>query len=313
MISEKTYIKATSVEQAVSLATQHKDNCRYLAGGTDVMVNKFQGNDNSAVLIDILGIDELREIRNTGTHLVIGSLVNLYELQNHGFIAKEFPVLATAAQSVAAPTLRRTATLGGNLLCENRCLFYNQSEWWREAAGYCLKCNGSTCLASGGTKNCLSKFVSDTAIALISLYAMAEVVEENKSQMLPLEEIYSGDGIHPLKLKSTTLVKAIHIPLDGKIRAAYHKLRKRETLDFTSLTTAVSLDNKGKIRIVLGGVHPKPLLVEASAEDNPEELIRKAIAETRIVDNDTYSRAYRKAMIPVFLKRSFNELDILTP
>ncbi|PIZ05633.1 MAG: 4-hydroxybenzoyl-CoA reductase subunit beta, partial [Flavobacteriales bacterium CG_4_10_14_0_8_um_filter_32_5] len=46
------------------------------------------------------------------------------------------------ALSVGSPLIRKTATIGGNVLCENRCLYYNQSEWWRESIGYCLKCDG---------------------------------------------------------------------------------------------------------------------------------------------------------------------------
>ena len=242
--------------------------------------------------------------------LVIGAMVSLDELKTHPLITGHFPILCTAANSVASPTIRKTATLGGNLLCENRCSFYNQSEWWREAAGHCLKCNGSVCLATGGNKNCFSKFVSDTAIALISLHTSIEVVDVNGTTILPLESIYTGDGISPRQLAETAIITAICIPLNEGIRGVYKKLRKRETLDFTSLTTAVTLDKTGRIRIVLGGVHAKPVVVDGTKNNDPIALISQAISNTRIVDNDTYSRAYRKEMITVFLKRSLNEMQL---
>jgi len=307
MVSAKAYIIASSVDQAISLAKETEGNFRYLAGGTDVIVNKLQGNDDAALIIDISGIAAHREIIITETHLLIGSLVCLDDLKEDQ-IAHRFPILAEAAHSVASPTIRKTATLGGNLLCENRCLFYNQSEWWREAAGGCLKSHGNICLASGGNKNCFSKFVSDMAVALISLDSTIEVTDEKGSSIIPLESIYSGNGINPRQLSNTAIIKSISIPMDDDSRSVYKKLRKRETLDFTSLTTAVTVSKTGRIRIVLGGVHAKPVIVDGSQGDDLNKLISQAISSTRVVDNDTYSRAYRKDMIRVFLNRSFKEL-----
>ena len=310
MTQPKTYIRAASVEQALSLAGESSGSFRYLAGGTDIMVNKFQGNDDTGLLIDISGIDALRQVSATETHLVIGALVCLEEMASHPAVAGNFPILAEAANSVASPTIRKTATLGGNLLCENRCSFYNQSAWWREAAGFCLKCSGTVCLASGGKKHCFSKFVSDMAIALISLRAGIEISDLRGVITLPLESIYSGDGINPNLLSNTAIIRAIHIPLHQGFRSVYKKLRKRETLDFTSLTTAVSLDKTGRLRVVLGGVHAKPVITDGSGTDDLNSLVSRLVSETRMVDNDTYSRAYRKAMIPVFLERSFRELQL---
>lgn len=310
MNSAKSYIKAGSVEQAISLARENAGCFRYLAGGTDVMVNRFQGNDNAGVLIDVSGIVELKNIKTTDTHLVLGAMLCLSELKHHSLIANDFPLLIEAADSVASPTIRRTATLGGNILCENRCLFYNQSEWWREAAGKCLKSGGDTCLASGGKKNCFSKFVSDTAVALISLSADVEVVNSEGVTIKPIESIYTGDGVNPRKHEGEAFIKAIHIPLRKNFLGRYMKLRKRETIDFTSLTTAVTLDNTERIRIVLGGVHSKPVIVDGRVGDKPDDLINQAVSDTRLVDNDTYPRAYRKEMISVFLKKSFKELNL---
>ena len=311
MIAEKKiYLRPASAEEAVNLAHQFEDHFRFLAGGTDVMVNKFQGNDNASCLIDITGIPELREITRREKQLVIGSSVTLSDLKQHADVLQLFPVLAEAVNAVASPVIRQTATVGGNLLCENRCMFYNQSEWWREAVGYCLKCNGDICIASGGKKNCFSKFVSDLAVALISLNASLEVIEYGSSFILPLKDIYTGNGIKPHKFNKTSLIKAIHIPSSEGGRSVFRKLRKRESMDFTSLTTVVTVNRSGVIRIVLGGVDPKPIVVEGNAGDDREELIRLAMKKPRIVENDVFSRQYRKEMIGVFLAASFKELQV---
>jgi 4-hydroxybenzoyl-CoA reductase subunit beta len=309
IVAEKLYLKPTTVDEAILFAKENEKSFHYLAGGTDVIVNKFQGNNESDCLIDITGIEELKKVVKDKKHIKIGSLVRLDDLKTYSEIKKLFPALLEAAHSVASPMLRKTATIGGNILCENRCVFYNQSEWWREAVGYCLKCDGEICIATGGKKNCFSKFVSDTAPVLISLNATLEIIDSNGASTLPLEEIYSGDGMKPRKLSATALIRSIQIPITEKQVCVFKKLRPREAVDFTSLTTAVSKSESGTIRIVLGGVDPKPVLIEGTASDKKEELIRQAVKRSRLVDNDTYSRSYRKEMIAVFLTNSFEELE----
>ena len=309
MISQKLYLQPITAEEAVKMAHEHQTNCCFIAGGTDVIVNKFQGNQAASCLIDLTGIVEMKQIIRIGKHLKIGATVTLNEIKNNPDIVQTFPLLIDAIDAIASPVIRKTATIGGNLLCENRCVFYNQSEWWREAVGYCLKCKGDICIASGGDKKCFSKFVSDVAIALISMNAYIEVVEYNSCYFIPLEEIYTGDGIIPHKLNSMTIIKSIHIPINEGFRSVFKKLRQRESIDFTSLTTAVTINKYGKIKIVLGGVDPKPIIIEGTANDT-EELIRLATKKPRIVDNDVFLREYRKEMIGVFLNRSFNELSL---
>ncbi len=54
-------------------------------------------------------------------------------------------MLAQAAGSIAGATHRNMGTLGGNLCLDTRCIFYNQSEWWRASNDYCLKYGGTKC------------------------------------------------------------------------------------------------------------------------------------------------------------------------
>jgi 4-hydroxybenzoyl-CoA reductase subunit beta len=309
IVAEKLYLKPKTIEEAIRFAKQYENKFRYLAGGTDVIVNKFQGNDEADCLIDLANIDELKQVVKNKNHLKIGSLIRLDDLKIHSEIKKLFPALLEAAHSVASPMLRKTATIGGNILCENRCIFYNQSEWWREAVGYCLKCDGEICIATGGKKNCFSKFVSDTAPVLIALNASLNIIDTNGESIILLEEIYSGDGMKPRKLSRTAIIKSIQVPTKEKQICIFKKLRPREAVDFSSLTTAVSKSENGTIRIVLGGVDPKPILVEGNVRDDKKELIKQAVKKARIIDNDFYPRLYRKEMITVFLERSFAELE----
>ncbi|MDP1725255.1 MAG: FAD binding domain-containing protein [Bacteroidota bacterium] len=308
MMAENKYHLVTSIEAALSLAKQHVQSFKYIAGGTDVLVNRFQGNDESASLIDLSGIAILKEVHADTHFLKIGSLIRLDDLKKHEIIKEQFPALLKAANEVASPILRKTATLGGNILCENRCTYFNQSAWWRESVGYCLKCDGEVCIATGGTKACFSKFVSDTAPVLISMNAQLEIIDEKSLKIIPLESIYTGDGINPRNLSKTAIIKNIMLPLDNSFKVVFKKLRPREAVDFTSLTTAVSLVQNGKIKIVIGGIDPKPVIVEGML-DVSETLIQDAVKKARIVDNDYYSRAYRKEMMILYLKQSLEELN----
>lgn len=296
-----SYHKPAELKEALTLAKANSGKYKFLAGGTDVIVNKFQGNETAGCLIDLTGIASMREIRKEKNTLVIGSLVRLEELERSDLIRKMFPALAEAAHAAASPMLRKTATLGGNLLCENRCIFYNQSAWWREAAGYCLKCEGDICIATGGSKACFSKFVSDTAPVLIALHASVNLVTLAGKEKRALEKIYTNNGLTPRSLPADAIIESVEVPAEQPISCAFRKLRPREAVDFTSLTTAVSSRADGTMRMVAGGVDPGPVMVEGKISER-EALIKTLVKKCRIVDNDIYSRSYRKEMIGVFLE-----------
>lgn len=310
MITEKTYLIPTTVNEAIDFAKQNLGSFKYLAGGTDVMVNRFQGNEESPCLIDLSKLSELKGIKKESDFLRIGALEILEELKFNSELKNEFPMLIEAALKVGAPLLRKTATIGGNVLCENRCLFYNQSEWWRESIGYCLKCDGDICIATGGKNACFSELVSDTAPALIAMDAEIELLDIDGTKRVKLEDIYTGDGVTHLNLSETAILTAIFLPLNREFKTDFHKLRERESLEFTSLTSAVAIDKNGKIKIALAGVDPKPVVVEGTITDDKATLIKQAVKGSRAVDNDMYSRKYRREMISVYLNRSFEKLAL---
>ena len=307
--AEKIYLQPKTIREALDYASQHTGNFKYIAGGTDVIVNDFQGNNTLECLIDITGIDELKSVQKSGDYLKIGSLIKLSELRNHSIIKKEFPVLIEAAGSVGTPLIRNSATIGGNLLCENRCIYFNQSEWWRQSVGYCLKCSGDICIVTGTDKACYSEFVSDTAPVLISFGAKLEVIDSSGDKTVKLEDIYTGDGVKPVNLTKTSIIKSILIPLNMGFRSVFRKVRQRESLEFTSLTTAVSVDNNNNLRIAMSGIDPKPVLITGTKGSSKDELIKAALSKSRSVDNEMLTRKYRKDMIKIILTESFELLN----
>jgi 4-hydroxybenzoyl-CoA reductase subunit beta len=310
MIAKEIYLQPTTIQEAIEMGGQQNDEFKYIAGGTDVMVNRFQGNEKAPCLIDLSEITELKGVEKDNDFLRIGALEKLDGLKKFSEIANEFPMLIEAAHSVGSPLIRKSATIGGNILCENRCLFYNQSDWWRNSIGLCLKCDGDICIATKGKKACFSELVSDTAPALISMDAELELIDNDGERRVKLEDIYTGDGVKPLNLNKMTILKAILLPLNRQFRTVFKKLRQRKSLEFTSLTSAVSVDKTGRLKIALAGVDPKVVVVQGTLNDDKEKMIKKAIKGARAVDNDMYSRKYRREMITVFLHQSFEELAL---
>lgn len=306
--TEKIYFQPDTLQEALEIADKKIGRFKYIAGGTDLLVNKYQGNIEAECLIDLTHINELKEVKFDDDFLHIGSLVKLSELKNHLIIKQEFPVLIEAANSVGSPLVRNSATIGGNLLCENRCLYYNQSEWWRDSAGYCLKCNGEICIVTGTGKACYSEFIADTVPALISMNAKILVVDGTDEKTLNLQDIYTGDGVNPVDLNKTTIIRSIILPRNRGYRSVFKKLRQRESLEYTSLTSAVSVDSEGNLIISLSGVDPKPVVVRGTVNSNRETLIQEALKKSRSVDNDMLSRKYRKEMIKTYLKDSLKIL-----
>lgn len=308
MIAEKKYLQPRSIKEALAMTDDLENDFRFLAGGTDVMVNRFQGNETSSCLIDLSGLNELKQVKKTDDYLSIGSLIKLNDLKTHREIKDEFPVLIEAANAVGSPTIRRSATIGGNILCENRCIFYNQSAWWRDAVGFCLKCEGNICIATGSKKHCYSEFVSDTVPALISMDTLIEIISKDGEKKIKLEDIYTGEGVHPINLDKSSIIKSLLLPINQEFRSVFNKLRQRESMDFSSLTTVVTANKNGNVKIVLGGVDPKPVVVRGTSISDREELIKQALKRSRAINNEMFSRNYRREMIGVFLRRSFDEI-----
>ena len=137
-------IRPRTLAELMAARAAHPES-RMLGGGTDLMVNIRRGIVAPPVLIEINDVSELREIRADAHKLEIGAAVTLSEVAAHPDVMRHYPAVAQAAGHIAGPTHRNMGTVGGNLALDTRCIFYNQSEWWREANRHCLKTTGDIC------------------------------------------------------------------------------------------------------------------------------------------------------------------------
>ena len=297
------YFKPETIEEALALASDYSNNYVYFGGGTDLQIYRKQKLIKDETIIDLSGLAHTYRIQADGNALKLGAFVTLDDITSTNEIQTNFPLLVEAAASVATPVIRKTATIGGNLLVNNRCTLYNQSKEWRDAAGSCIREVGETCLVTGGKDKCFSRNVSDTAPALIALNATVTVQTQKGKNEIPLKDIYAPDGIKYHQHMDDAILTNIHVP-EKPVSWWFKKLRLRKTLDFTSLTVAAAIDTSGVARVCLNGVSMSPILIEEPFSGlTLEELIRKARKNCKTVDNDLMPLKYRREMMNVFLKQ----------
>lgn len=260
-LPEFQWLRPETAAEAVRLRALHPGS-RYLAGGTDLLPNLRRGLGTTDVVIDLGGVEALSDLREESSMLVLGAGVSLATLAAHKTIQDSLPALAQAALSVAGPTHRLAATLGGNLCLETRCRFYNQSETWRQANDYCLKLGSDTCRVATKSDRCYAAFSGDVAPALMVLDAEVELLGTAGARRLPIAAFYREDGRAWLALAPEELVVAVRVPLATGWSSVYEKVRVRGAMDFPLAGVAVALkrheDAIADLRLALTGVSSRP-------------------------------------------------------
>ena len=174
-LSEFQLARPHALRDALAHLSDHPDNIRVLAGGTDLLPSMRQKLFEPEHVLDLRRVEELKGIRETEQGIEIGALTTLHEIEQSSILKKNYPVLTEAAKTVASPLIRHMGTLGGNICLDTRCLWYNQSLTWRKSCGFCIKKDGDLChVAPGGTK-CWAAFSGDTPPALLCLSAEIEI------------------------------------------------------------------------------------------------------------------------------------------
>ncbi|PUE28543.1 molybdopterin dehydrogenase [Limnohabitans sp. JirII-29] len=112
---EFDYIKARSLEQALSLLASHGDEARILAGGQSLLAALNMRLSEPALLIDISGLNHLRGIQVTPTALRIGALTTHTDIENSAQVAQHAPLLKLAVPHIAHRAIRNAGTFGGSI------------------------------------------------------------------------------------------------------------------------------------------------------------------------------------------------------
>ena len=298
----------------------HAADSLLLAGGTDAVPNLKHRLHEPRYVVAIGGIAKLHFIRHEADGLHLGPLVTLDTIATEPRIRTEFPSLARAASLVAGPQLRNMGTLGGNLCLDTRCTYYNQTFFWRESLGFCLKKSGTVCHVITQGKRCVAAHSSDTAPVLISLGAQLEIVNQSGRKLVSVEDFFVPDGVHNNILEPGDVVTRIFIPAASRgMKAGYQKLRPRASIDFPMLSVAFAATLNGTAesgRLVVSAIAAKPRsingvddIVRGKALDleTATALGELAFKQCQPLINVAYDQAYRRSMVPVFVRRAVLE------
>jgi len=149
-----TYIRPKSLKEAGRLLAELGPEAMAVAGGTDLYPKMKRGQFTPRYLVSLRFLPELRGIRpGSKEGMWIGAGETLTTVAKNPAVNKRFPALAHAAGSVSTPALRNMGTIGGNVFVDTRCNYYDQTFFWRQAAGFCMKKDGDICLVAPKSKS----------------------------------------------------------------------------------------------------------------------------------------------------------------
>jgi CO/xanthine dehydrogenase FAD-binding subunit len=109
------YVRASSLDQALSLKAEHGDEARFLAGGQSLIPSMNFRLSRPSVLIDINGLAELASIDRSEQAIRVGALTRYCALERDRDFLKACPLFADALPHIAHPQIRNRGTIGGNL------------------------------------------------------------------------------------------------------------------------------------------------------------------------------------------------------
>ena len=163
----------------------------YIGGGTDIMpLLKNEVRDDKDFVF-LKKIPELHVLEEKDGELIIGATMTLTELAESALLNSRYAAIAQAASLTASPQIRNIATVGGNIMQDRRCIYFNQPHLWRSGLAYCFKTGGSICHQIPNSPVCRAIYYSDVATALIAYEAEVEYIEDGETHRTDLASLTS--------------------------------------------------------------------------------------------------------------------------
>ena len=294
---------------------------RPLGGGTDLLVSLEEGIERADALVDLRRIDGARTIARTERGaLRIGAAARLADISSNADVRAHFPVLAESCEAVGTAALRHMGTIGGNLVQRPRC-------WYLRSGIPCLKNGGPSCPAEAGESRylailgggpCYVVHPSDPSVALTALDAELELAGVRGTRRVRLADFYvlpKEDVLREHVLEAGEIIVAVEIPAesaDGWQR--YEKVMQRGAWDFALASLAACRRRDGEVRLVLGGVAPRPWRIDHSVEQDiasgglaPEDVA--TLADRALYDaRPLRDNAYKQALAAELLRRAMTDM-----
>ena len=217
------FFSASTVEDGLDYLFERQEQCRVIAGGTDLIPLLRTQETCPDHVLDILNVEALKGIAEDGDRIRIGPTTTFTEIMGSDLLQRTVPLLVQAASSVGAPQIRNRGTVGGNIATASP--------------------------------------AADVLPALTALGAVLEVRSRTSgTRVLPLTE--AMEDPYATRLRPDELITGVFVqkPLPGTC-GAFEKLGRRRALARARMNMTVILrkDEDGRVaeaRIVPGAVMP---------------------------------------------------------
>jgi 4-hydroxybenzoyl-CoA reductase subunit beta len=315
-----------TLDEAVALMAALGPDVKLIAGGTDLVPNMKHGLFEPEHLVSLGRVRELRGIAHQGDDIVIGAMTPLADIAADETVQRHAPALAEACGAVGGPHHRRMGTIGGNICLDTRCVYYNQTYFWREALGFCLKKDGSVCHVVTSGKKCVAAASNDSAPALMVHDADIELCGPGGKRTVNANDFYTADGIDNTVKHPDEIVTHVRLARASARRSGFEKLRRRGAIDFPLLNLALRIDLDGDqicdADLVVSTLAARPKrvkavkkLIGAQSWADPDDALWLSLADAAFkaskpltnLDNDP---AWRREMVRVLLKKAARRVTI---
>ena len=231
-MSDTQYLAAKTIDEAVQAHNKANGSARFLAGGTDLLVQIKSGIKKPNLVIDVKKIVELNNIEEISENeFIVGASVSGANLNRNKKFASLWPGVIEAFRLIGSEQIQGRASLGGNL------------------------CNGSP--------------AGDSVPALIAAGCTAIIAGPDGKKELPIEEFHTGPG--KTVLKNGEMLVSLKFPKrESNSSDAYLRMTPRTEMDIAVVGCGVNLtlDNDicTSVRVSLGAVAPTPLLIKEASD-----------------------------------------------
>lgn len=319
-----TLRQPTELDEAARILAGEGPACRLVAGGTDLWPNMKRRHQKADTVVSLMRIAELGGISN-GDGLRLGATTLLDDIATDRAVRHRYPALARAVASISSPPLRQMGTIGGNLMVDTRCTYYNQTEEWRRSIDYCMKEEGTICWVAPSSPRCWAHSASDSAPILSALGGEVELLSADGERRIPVTSLYRDDGIEYHAKRADEILTAVHLPETATAehcRSAFWKLRRRGSIDFAVLSVGIALwmERDGETvergEVWLGAVASLPARVDAASEllagrrlddEVITEIGRQARKVATPMDNTDFQAQWRGVMAARYTEAALRE------
>ena len=272
-------------------------------------------------MIDVRDLAEFPGIAATADGgMRIGAAMRLADVAAHALVRARYAALATACEQANTPERREMATLGEDLCQRPRC-------WYLRRAIPCYKNGGDSCPAREGENQylaiveggpCFVVNPSDPAVALVALEATIELVGPRGRRDVAAADFFvlPRDRLdRETVLDDGELVIGVRLPPEaaGGVQR-FTRLMDREESELTLVSIAALRRADGEVRLVLGGVSPRPYRVYNSVEEEAasggldDELIA-VLADRALLDAEPLSKnGYKLELAASLLRDAIRDL-----